>query len=160
MGLRLTGELDTLTGDLLEQRVEELLGERPDVILDLSEMRVRSASAGLMGWWSLSATSTPGTSGVESQYGIGPPHRLGDRRDRGLDLLVLGGGHGDRTANVRAVVGTAHEQNAESDHRPPMRTDQAAQPDDGRSGSTAGANQVRAWCIHWSQPVGYGQTAL
>lgn len=92
------------------------------MILDLSEMRVRSASAGLMGWWSLSATSTPGTSGVESQYGIGPPHRLGDRRDRGLDLLVLGGGHGDRTANVRAVVGTAHEQNAESDHRPPMRT--------------------------------------
>jgi hypothetical protein len=71
VGLRVTGELDTLTGDLLEQRVEELLGERPDVILDLSEMRVRSASAGLMGWWSLSATSTPGTSGVESQYGIG-----------------------------------------------------------------------------------------
>jgi anti-anti-sigma regulatory factor len=49
VGLRITGELDTLTGDLLEQRVEELLGERPDVVLDLSEMRVRSASAGLMG---------------------------------------------------------------------------------------------------------------
>jgi hypothetical protein len=72
VGLRVTGELDTLTGDLLEQRVEELLGERPDVVLDLSEMRVRSASAGLMGRWSISATSTPGTSGVESRSGIGP----------------------------------------------------------------------------------------
>lgn len=42
--LRVAGEIDMLSADVLQQRITELLDERPDLVLDLSEIRFLGSS--------------------------------------------------------------------------------------------------------------------